>query len=220
MPSGVLASIRFCFWQPPEAPSVFSTAVASQVDVYQSLQAAGVLVNTSSGSSRAQPLVSLARALGNGLLDVLRSSKKRPQIMYSLTINTLLLPQLCMFDHQASPSLSFLHEGPHAPLRRFIQGLLAQGCKGSPRLMLALGLQLGAYLAGNAQLLVWYAAELRQLLMFGVAAQVGPEELTLVGNSAHTDPFRHLMSSSTAAVDSISCLEHTARTHSATHKGV
>jgi hypothetical protein len=95
-------------------------------------------------------------------------SKKRPQIMYSLAVNALLVPQLCVFDQQQQHHLAPLHEGTKAPLRCFIRGLLQQGQKGSPRLMLALGLQLGCYLAACPQLLVWYADELRQLLLFGV----------------------------------------------------
>jgi hypothetical protein len=88
--------------------------------------------------------------------------------MYSLAVNALLVPQLCVFDQQQQQHLAPLHEGTKAPLRCFIRGLLQQGQKGSPRLMLALGLQLGCYLACCPQLLVWYADELRQLLLFGV----------------------------------------------------
>lgn len=156
---------------------LLGTARIHQVSAQQFLEAAGVLFSKNDDSS---PLCNLASALGNSLLGVLQSSKKRPQLMYSLVINTLLLPELCVFNAAVPPELAALHAAPDAPLRRFIQGLIQQGSKGSPRLMLALGLLLGSYVSESPQLLVWYAAELRQLWMFGVAAQVGAEELTLV----------------------------------------
>lgn len=167
-----------------------------QVSVHQSLAAAGLLFSPDSSSS-STPLGHLAAVLANGLLDLLRTSKKRPQIMYSLIINTLLIPQLlCPAKPQTATSvikrnthltqedLAVLHESTNAPLRRFIQGLLAQGCKGSPRLMLALGLQLGAAVSVNPQVAVWYCDELRQIVMFGGATQgAGGEEMTLVGEA-------------------------------------
>ncbi|WIA08744.1 hypothetical protein OEZ85_008167 [Tetradesmus obliquus] len=137
-----------------------------QAAAVQELVSAGSLPDSAAGSSCL--LVPLAGAMANGLLDLMKGSKKRPQLMYSLAVNALLVPQLCVFDQQQQQQLAPLHEGAKAPLRSFIRGLLQQGQKGSPRLMLALGLQLGCYVACCPQLLVWYADELRQLLLFGV----------------------------------------------------
>ncbi|KAF6260973.1 hypothetical protein COO60DRAFT_830876 [Scenedesmus sp. NREL 46B-D3] len=137
-----------------------------QAAAVQELMSSSTLPDSAADS--ACLLVPLAGVMSSSLLDLMRGSKKRPQLMYSLAVNALLLPQLCVVDQHQQQQLAPLHEGTQAPLRCFIRGLLQQGQKGSPRLMLALGLQLGCYVACCPQLLVWYADELRQLLLFGV----------------------------------------------------
>lgn len=138
----------------------------------QALQDAGVVCSSSYDSSSA--LAALAGILSNSLLDVLRSCKKRPLLLYVATVNALALPQLFVFEPRAQPQLLRLHQGAGAPLRRFVQGLLQQGCKGSPRLLVVLALQLAAFLtaegAGSVPVLLGlYGDELRTLVLFGVA---------------------------------------------------
>lgn len=98
----------------------------------------------------------------------LTGSKKKPQLLYSLAVNAVMLPQLCIIDPHQQPHLAALHCGPSAPLKHFTQGLVQLGQKGSPRLMVVLGLQLGTYVSCCPHLLSWYGDELRQLVLFGV----------------------------------------------------
>jgi len=128
--------------------------------------------------------------LSNSLLGVLRNSKKRSQLMYTATINTLLLPQLCVFDPEQQQQVAALHTGSmEAAVRRFIQGVLQQGSKGSPRLMLVLATQLAAHITANPWLLTCYGDELRQLVMFGVRQAAGSEGTARCAPPATIKPF-------------------------------
>jgi len=72
-------------------------------------------------------------------------------------------------------------------VRRFIQGVLQQGSKGSPRLMVVVALRLATYSTLNPWLLKCYAEELRQLVMFGVGQAAGSEGDSQVTGKAQED---------------------------------
>eukprot|EP00775_Hariotina_reticulata_P006297 gene6297-6532_t len=148
-----------------------------QIAAMQALESKGLerCAESNNTSDSTSTLASIAAALSNSLLGVICTSKKRSLLMYTATISTFLLPELCVFDAKSQPDLAVLHERSSGPVRRFIQGALQQGSKGSPRLMLVLALQLATYSTLNPWLLSCYAEELRQLVMFGVGQAAGSE---------------------------------------------
>lgn len=140
-------------------PKLLQNAAAERLD------ALGSLPDADGGT-----LGRLAGAIGTSLLNMLAGAVKRSQQLYGQVVSCLLLPQLCVLPGGAAHPLAALHVSMDAPLRRFVRGLLQQGLRGSPRLMLALALQLAAYLASCPVLVSWYADELRQLLLFGTTS--------------------------------------------------
>jgi hypothetical protein len=150
-----------------------------QVAALQALSDAGLDAPSTTGNSTpAGSLVPLAASLGRSLLQVLQGTKKRPLVLCGTLINTLMLPELMLFDTQQHPAFVSLHAGPEAPLRRFVAGLLQQGpraSKGSPALHVVVALRFGACIPSAPQLLGWYADELRHLLLFGGTMEAGLE---------------------------------------------
>jgi hypothetical protein len=147
-----------------------------QTAALQALEAAGLNASCSSGADSTEPLAALATSLTSNFLQLMHASRrqsKRPLVLCGALINTVMLPELMVFDPQQQPQLVALHAGPDAPLRRFVGGLLQPGAKGSPTLYLAVALRLAACVPAAPYLLEWYAAELQQLLLFGTAMEAG-----------------------------------------------
>lgn len=130
-------------------------------------------------------------------------TKKRLTTLCTAVASTGLLPQLFLFDPQLQPELVALHLGQQAVvaaaaaaapsqwaavaaaagavgsgtdygglLRAFLTCLLWVGSR-SPWLQLVVSLTLSRYLLSCPHLLLWYAEEVTQLVMFGVAGQGG-----------------------------------------------
>lgn len=138
--------------------------------------AAGRSGDSADNSSSHNPLPSLAASLSHSLLQALHGSKKRPMLQCGALVNTLMLPELMVCDTQQQPHLLPLHSGPEAPFRRFIGSLLQEGGLGSRTLHLVVALRLASCIPDAPQLLCWYAAELKQLLLWsGGALEAGLE---------------------------------------------
>jgi hypothetical protein len=164
-----------------------------QAAALQALSDAGLDAPSASGDpTPAGPLVPLAASLGRSLLQVLQGTKKRPLVLCGTLINTLMLPELMLFDPQQYPTFVSLHDGHEAPLRRFVAGLLQQGpraSKGSPTLHVIVALRLGACVPSAPQLLEWYADELRHLLLFGGTMEAGLEIKVSLVAYCHPQPW-------------------------------
>jgi hypothetical protein len=146
-----------------------------QAEALQALEAAGLTASYSTGDSN-KPLAALASSLTSSFLQLMHTNRrqsKRPLVLCGALVNTVMLPELMVFNPQQQPQLVALHAGPDAPLRRFVGGLLQPGAKGSPTLYLAVALRLAACIPAAPHLLEWYAAELQQLLLFGTVMEAG-----------------------------------------------
>lgn len=147
-----------------------------QAAVLAALEAEGlaqVPPDTSRSEASSVPLASCAASLAHSLLQVLHGNKKRPFLLCGCLVNTLLLPELMLFDPRQQPQLVALHAGPDAPLRRFVGGVLQQGASGSPTAHLVVALRLAACVPAAPHLLGWYHEELQALLLFGTSIEGG-----------------------------------------------
>lgn len=162
--------------------SLLHFIIALQASLLDALSAAGYTINlsdsavdTDSSGSSADLLFQLAAVLSRNLLKVLLGSKKRQLLVSGALVNTLMLPELMVFDAAQQPQLVALHSGPEAPLRRFVADLLHQSAQGSPTFALVVALRLGACIPDAPELLGWYADELKHLLLFGATMDGGLE---------------------------------------------
>jgi hypothetical protein len=156
--------------------TVHVLAAVVQVAALAALEDAGLAQvpgDLHSSAASSGPLVALAASLAHSLLQVLHGNKKRPFLLVGCLVNTLLLPELMLFDPQQQPHLVALHAGPGAPLRRFVVGVLQQGSSGSPTAHLVVALRLGACVPAAPHLLGWYAEQLQALLLFGTSIEGG-----------------------------------------------